>query len=810
MLTRSLYLAAGWFAISFIATLLGGRYLRLRSRFVSLSWLAIVIQTGDAWALLTFGVPVEILFLSAIAFLIGLGMIFWLPDWNAFGQVLWCMSLLVTILFIAYSLMVTLFTPLNPFSFIFALVFFFVETFALLLALTHTYESLDATTRIRWQRRVKQLKPFPGFTPKVSLHVPTYNEPPEVVQRTLQALARLDYPNFEILVVDNNTPDERVWRALESTVRQFGPRFRFVHLHNWPGFKSGALNFALAQTAPDAEIIGSIDADYQVEPNFLSELVPAFADPQLAFVQTPQDYRDYQGHTYTEATYYGYRYFFEVSMPARNEHNAIIFAGTMGLIRKSVLQEIGGWDEWCITEDAEASLRILKRGYRSLYIEKTYGYGLMPFTFDGLKKQRFRWCFGGIQILRKHWEALTPWAHWLDPQNHLTVAQRYFYLAGGLQWYTDVLNLLFALFLIMGATFSLFEIGATIRPLTTPMLLMPALFLVLNIWRFLWVLRNKLHLTWGKALITMYNFFSLGWAVVLASIQGLFQPQGVFLRTPKARSQSRVWRALRVTSWEAGIGMLCVLAGIAAFVHRPEILTLLLGCLLVWQAGLYLAAPAYSLLSLRAPGTERLEVPRHRSVQENWAARWALGLVLAITVTGVVALLMPRPAQPPLYARYQPADVPPPRLLGIERVPLNERGFTPTPGPSPIATAGSVQVTGTYVPMATPTSTPMPGEISTLTPTPAIETSTGDAATPVPATPTPLLTPTSLTPLPPGTPISTSAATPTPLVTISPLPSVTPFPSATPGVLPTANLTSIPTPLPTSAPTATPMPAPIQ
>src|SRR5574341_1713911 len=151
--------------------LLVGRRLTVLSRFVSLSWLAIVIQIGDAWALLTFGIPSEILFLSAIAFLIGLGIIFWLPDWNAVGQVLWSMSLLVTTLFIAYSLMVTLFTPLNPLSFIFALVFFFVETLALLLAITHTYESLDAITRIRW-RRLKQLQPIPGFEPKVSLHVP--------------------------------------------------------------------------------------------------------------------------------------------------------------------------------------------------------------------------------------------------------------------------------------------------------------------------------------------------------------------------------------------------------------------------------------------------------------------------------------------------------------------------------------------------------------------------------------------------------------------------------------------------------------
>ena len=152
-----------------------------------------------------------------------------------------------------------------------------------------------------------------------------------------------------------------------------------------------------------------------MDPDFLRELVPAFADPQVAFVQTPQDYSDSTGDVFSESTYRGYKYFFEVSMPSRNERNAIIFAGTMGLIRKSVLEEIGGWDEWCITEDAEASLRILKKGYQSLYINRAFGSGLMPINFEGLKKQRFRWCFGGIQILKKHWEALMPWAHLVGP-----------------------------------------------------------------------------------------------------------------------------------------------------------------------------------------------------------------------------------------------------------------------------------------------------------------------------------------------------------------------------------------------------------
>jgi cellulose synthase/poly-beta-1,6-N-acetylglucosamine synthase-like glycosyltransferase len=777
MLTRSLYLAAGWFIISFIGLLLGGTRLRQRSMFLSIAWLAFVIMIGDGWAILTFGIPEEILRLSIIAAVAGLAVILILKSWNAFGQVVWLMSILVTILFISYSFSITAFTPLNPLSFLFAVFFFFIETIALLLALTHAYESLDATTRLVWHRRVPGLLPIAGYAPKVSLHVPTYNEPPEVVRRTLQSLANLDYPNYEVLVVDNNTPDERIWRSLETIVQQMGPRFRYLHLDKWPGYKSGALNFALAQTAPDAEIIGTIDADYQLNPNYLSELVPAFLDPKMAFVQTPQDYRDYKGSTYTEATYYGYKYFFEVSMPTRNESNAIIFAGTMGLIRKSVLQEIGGWDEWCITEDAEASLRILKRGYRSLYINKTYGQGLMPFDFDGLKKQRFRWCFGGIQILRKHWEALMPWARWVDPDNKLTPAQRYYYLVGGLQWYTDVLNLFFAFFLVLGALFVVFNArGFVIRPLTGPLLTLPAIFLVLNMWRFLWVLRRKLNLDWRMAIITMYNFFSLGWVVSLASIQGLIQPVGVFLRTPKSKSQSKVWHAIQSTRWEAGIGTACLAAGVAAFITHPAIQTFVLGILLIWQAGLYMAAPAYSLLSLGAPGPRPVpEVPPRPTVQESWAARFAMASALGLVAVAVLIQFAPHPSGRPFYSRLQPPDVPVPRLFGLQQVPINQRAVNPTPEPAlPVtggkatrtprpteapgstpAPSGTPLLTGTTSPTSSPSVTPSPTETSappTSTSTTAPPTATLTGTAPPTATSTTSLPTSTSTTAPPTSP----------------------------------------------------------
>src|SRR5512138_689828 len=580
MLTRSMYLAAGWFAISLLVTLAGGYRTRKTNPASSLLWLVVVLLLGDVWAWLTFGIPNEIMIMTGIGLVFGIACIFLLPNWNAFGQVTWGMTVLATLVFVLYSFMVTAFTPLNILSFVLALDFFMIEAIALLMALTHAYESLELFCRVRWYRWLDRIRPVPGYTPMVSLHVPAYNEPPEVVAATLDSLARLDYPNYEVLVVDNNTPGQENWMRIRNLFLALGPKFRFVHLDKWPGYKSGALNFALAHTAPEAEIVGSIDADYIVQPDFLSALVPAFANPRVGFIQAPQDYRDQNRDPFAESTYHGYQYFFEVSMPVRNEHNAIIFCGTMGLIRKSALQEIGGWDEWCITEDAEASLRILKLGYESLYIKRRFGRGLMPYTFEGLKKQRFRWCFGGIQILKKHWSALMPWAHRLDPQNRLTLAQRYFYLVGGLQWFTDVLNLIFGLFLTLGAVSSILYGIFSIRPLTGALLVLPAVFLLLHLWRFLWVLRQALHLSAIPALRAMYNFFSLGWAVTLACLQGLIQKKGVFLRTPKTADDSKVLGALRVTQWEGLIGLTFLGFGAAAFLVHPAFKTLWLAFLL--------------------------------------------------------------------------------------------------------------------------------------------------------------------------------------------------------------------------------------
>src|SRR6266446_5013784 len=195
-----------------------------------------------------------------------------------------------------------------------------------------------------------------ALAPKVSIHVPAYNEPPAMLIETLDALARLDYADFEVLVIDNNTLEEAVWRPVEAHCAQLGARFRFFHVAPLAGFKAGALNYALARTAPDAEIVAVIDSDYVVDARWLRDLMPGFQDARVAVMQAPQDYRDGDESAFKAMCYAEYRGFFHIGMITRNERNAIIQHGTMTMVRRRLLEGTGGWAEWCITEDAELGL----------------------------------------------------------------------------------------------------------------------------------------------------------------------------------------------------------------------------------------------------------------------------------------------------------------------------------------------------------------------------------------------------------------------------------------------------------------------
>ncbi len=223
------------------------------------------------------------------------------------------------------------------------------------------------------------------YAPKVSIHIPAYCEPPEMLKATLDSVAKLDYPNFECVLVINNTPDPALWRPVEDHCKTLGERFKFIRVENLAGYKAGALRLALANTAADAEIIGVIDADYVVEPDWLKDLVPLFADQRVGLVQSPQDHRDGNRSLMHRAMNAEYAGFFDIGMVQRNEFNAIIVHGTMCLIRRAAIEDAGGWSSDTIVEDADLGLTLLEQGWLTHYTNRRYGYGLLPDTFDAIQ-----------------------------------------------------------------------------------------------------------------------------------------------------------------------------------------------------------------------------------------------------------------------------------------------------------------------------------------------------------------------------------------------------------------------------------------
>jgi len=364
-----------------------------------------------------------------------------------------------------------------------------------------------------------------GQAPKVSIHVPAYREPPEMLKQTLDAVARLEYPNFECVVVINNTPDPAYWMPVEEHCRVLGERFKFVRADQLEGFKAGALRLALMHTAADAEVIGVIDADYVVHPDWLRDLMPHFRDPHVGLVQAPQDHRDGTRSVMHHAMNGEYAGFFDIGMVQRNEANAIIVHGTMCLIRRSALDEAGGWSSDTICEDTDLGLTMLEQGWHAHYTNKRYGHGLLPDSFDAYKKQRHRWAYGGFQILKKHWRRFLPGG------SRLTREQKREFALGWLNWLgAESIGVAVALLNIVWVPVVAFlDIAVPDRILTIPIV---ASFAV-SIFHFFTLYRLRVRVPAGQLLGAVFAAMSVQWTVARAVGFGLIKDHLPFVRTAK-------------------------------------------------------------------------------------------------------------------------------------------------------------------------------------------------------------------------------------------------------------------------------------
>lgn len=396
-----------------------------------------------------------------------------------------------------------------------------------------------------------------GYRPKVSIHVPCYNEPPDMVKQTLDALAALDYPDFEVLVIDNNTKDENVWRPLEAYCAQLGERFRFFHVAPLAGFKAGALNYVLERTAPDAEIVAVIDSDYCVNRNWLKHLVPHFADAKIAIVQAPQDYRDAGESLFKKLCYAEYKGFFHIGMVTRNDRDAIIQHGTMTMIRRDVMEKLR-WADWTITEDAELGLRAFEQGYSAAYTSESYGVGVMPDRFIDYKKQRFRWAYGAMQIMKSHARSL-----FLGKDTALTRGQRYHFIAGWLPWVADGMNLFFTAGALLWTSAMLLA-PTQVLPPAMVFALPPLLLFFFKVGKILYVYNRHIKFSLAQSLGAAMAGLALSHTIAKAVVYGMFTRTIPFFRTPKmqehgglalAIAEAREELFILLLLWGAAIGL---------------------------------------------------------------------------------------------------------------------------------------------------------------------------------------------------------------------------------------------------------------
>ena len=421
-----------------------------------------------------------------------------------------------------------------------------------LIALTRVKEIAAVAFGRQPRRLIAAPSPAPdGHAPKVSIHVPAYREPPEMLKQTLDAVARLEYPNFECVVVINNTPDPGFWMPVEEHCRALGERFKFVRADTLEGFKAGALRLALMHTALDAEVIGVIDADYVVHPDWLRDLVPHFRDPAVGLVQAPQDHRDGDRSLMHHAMNGEYAGFFDIGMVERNEANAIIVHGTMCLIRRSALDAAGGWSSDTICEDTDLGLTLLERGWHAHYTNTRYGHGLLPDSFDAYKKQRHRWAYGGFQILKKHWRRFLPGA------SRLTREQKREFALGWLNWLgAESLGVVVAILNLIWVPFVAFlDISVPDRILTIPIIASFAVSLA----HFLTLYRLRRRADTGQLLGAVFAAMSVQWTVARAVGFGLVKDHLPFVRTAKGGTRrSADFHAF----WEAVLAALLILGAL--------------------------------------------------------------------------------------------------------------------------------------------------------------------------------------------------------------------------------------------------------
>jgi cellulose synthase (UDP-forming) len=253
----------------------------------------------------------------------------------------------------------------------------------------------------------------------VDVFITTYGEDLEVVRRTIAAALSIRGLHRTI-VLDDGRSDE-----VRDLARALGAEY--LRRDSNEHAKAGNINHALRHT--DGEFFVLLDADFVPRPELLHELLPHFADPKVAFVQSPQVYGNLRNLVARGAGFMQ-SVFYTLIQPGKNRFNAAFCVGTNVVFRRSAVEEVGGIYEQSKSEDIWTSILLHERGWRTVYTPQVLAIGDTPETIEAYTKQQQRWAQGGFEILLRH----NP----LSRRRQLTVDQRVQYLGSSAFYLTGV------------------------------------------------------------------------------------------------------------------------------------------------------------------------------------------------------------------------------------------------------------------------------------------------------------------------------------------------------------------------------------
>jgi cellulose synthase/poly-beta-1,6-N-acetylglucosamine synthase-like glycosyltransferase/peptidoglycan/xylan/chitin deacetylase (PgdA/CDA1 family)/spore germination protein YaaH len=238
-----------------------------------------------------------------------------------------------------------------------------------------------------------------SYKPAVAVLIPAYNEE-KVIERTVRAALRSNYPNLRVIVIDDGSSDKTLEIAREAFAAKEAVG-RVLILTKPNSGKADALNFGL-QHLRDEEIFVGIDADTVIARDAISRLVPHFLNPKVGAVAGNAKVGNRMNlWTRWQALEYITSQNFE--RRALNTLGAVsVVPGAIGAWRTSAVREAGGYHTDTVAEDADLTMALLRRGYRVEYEDLALAYTEAPVNASGLMRQRFRWSFGILQSVWKH------------------------------------------------------------------------------------------------------------------------------------------------------------------------------------------------------------------------------------------------------------------------------------------------------------------------------------------------------------------------------------------------------------------------